>query len=320
MLFPRGADAPRSYFAERTFAGEKTIFAVHERTFARAAGVSPPWCGNAIAIADAFFHDRRQPAPGRKRRLQRQRAGFPRFEFAYRLHPTGGLRPPLLRCSANICQRKNDFCGARTHIRVKSGGRQPAVVSKNASAMAGDFRGVITFATARPASAPRLAYASRSWLYAGSSSYMHGCDLQRCFVSHGGLTPPALTLQCERLPAKNDFCDARTHIHKSGGREPAVVCDTYDVQEEWSAVQVRPNRHQERRASARRGTTTDAGKSAVSHKRRIVRRAMRSESSAARHQGGLYPAPMQAQRGCTTSGCAIDRLASSPERRTCSAE
>jgi hypothetical protein len=135
--------------------------------------------------------DRRQPAPGRKRRLQRQRAGFPRFEFAYRLHPTGGLRPPLLRCSANICQRKNDFCGARTHIRVKSGGRQPAVVSKNASAMAGDFRGVITFATARPASAPRLAYASRSWLYAGSSSYMHGCDLQRCFVSHGGLTPPA---------------------------------------------------------------------------------------------------------------------------------
>jgi hypothetical protein len=24
--------------------GEKTIFAMHERTFPRAAGVSPPWC------------------------------------------------------------------------------------------------------------------------------------------------------------------------------------------------------------------------------------------------------------------------------------
>jgi hypothetical protein len=105
----------------------------------------------------------------------------------------------------------------------KSGGREPAVVSKNASATAGDFRGVITFARARPASAPRLAYASRYWLHVGSSSYMHGCDLQRCFVSHGGLTPPALTLQCERLSVKNDLCDARTHIDKSGGRESAVV-------------------------------------------------------------------------------------------------
>jgi hypothetical protein len=27
----------------RTFVGEKTIFAMHERTFTRAAGVSPPW-------------------------------------------------------------------------------------------------------------------------------------------------------------------------------------------------------------------------------------------------------------------------------------
>jgi hypothetical protein len=54
------------------------------------------------------------------------------------------------------------------------------------------------------------------------SSQICDCGLQRCFVSHGGLTPPALTLQCERLPAKNDFCDARTHIHKSGDSQPAV--------------------------------------------------------------------------------------------------
>jgi hypothetical protein len=41
---------------------------------------------------------------------------------------------------------------------------------------------------------------------------MGGGALQRRFVSHGGLAPPALVLQCERLPAKNDFCDAQTQI------------------------------------------------------------------------------------------------------------
>jgi hypothetical protein len=28
---------------------------------------------------------------------------------------TGGLRPPLLCCDANVCRRKNDFCDAQTH-------------------------------------------------------------------------------------------------------------------------------------------------------------------------------------------------------------
>ena len=45
--------------------------------------------------------------------------------FASRL-TTGGLRPPLLYCGANVCRRKNDFFDAHTHIH-KSGGRQPAV-------------------------------------------------------------------------------------------------------------------------------------------------------------------------------------------------
>jgi hypothetical protein len=30
---------------------------------------------------------------------------------------TGGLRPPLLCCSANVCRRKNDFCDAQTHAQ-----------------------------------------------------------------------------------------------------------------------------------------------------------------------------------------------------------
>jgi hypothetical protein len=39
-----GGLTPPALVAVRTFAGEKTIFAMHERTFTRAAGVSPPWC------------------------------------------------------------------------------------------------------------------------------------------------------------------------------------------------------------------------------------------------------------------------------------
>jgi hypothetical protein len=39
---------------------------------------------------------------------------------------TGGLRPPLLCCDANVCRGKNDFCDAQTHMH-RSGGCQPAV-------------------------------------------------------------------------------------------------------------------------------------------------------------------------------------------------
>ena len=85
-------------------------------------------------------------------------------------------------------------------------------------------------------SKPRLACASRSWLHARRSLQKSGCDLQRSFVSHGGLTPPALTLQCECLSAKNDFCDARTQFHKSGRREPAVGVREAHLQERFRKV------------------------------------------------------------------------------------
>ena len=40
---------------------------------------------------------------------------------------------------------------------------------------------------------------------------------------HGGLTPPALVLRCECPPKKSDFCDAQTHVCKSGGGQHAVA-------------------------------------------------------------------------------------------------
>jgi hypothetical protein len=42
FCFPRGFDAPRSW-CRANVCRRKTIFAMHERTFTRAASVSPPW-------------------------------------------------------------------------------------------------------------------------------------------------------------------------------------------------------------------------------------------------------------------------------------
>jgi hypothetical protein len=40
----------------------------------------------------------------------------------------------------------------------------------------------------------------------------------------GGLRPPLLVAGTTSVRwKKDDFCDAQTHVHKSGGRQPAVV-------------------------------------------------------------------------------------------------
>jgi hypothetical protein len=71
----------------------KTIFAMDQRMFTRAAGVSPPWIANAGAIADVFHG---------------------------RLTPTA---PDARRSSAE----QGAIGSAPTHV-PKSGGREPAVV------------------------------------------------------------------------------------------------------------------------------------------------------------------------------------------------
>jgi hypothetical protein len=120
-----------------------------KRTFTRAAGVSPPWVS--------------------KPRLQLQCNEF-RISRSHRMHPTGGLRPPLLCCSSNVCRRKSDFCDAHTRIRSAAAGVSPPWVSKLRMQLQCD-------------EFPGFAFASNA--------------------PHGGLTPPALVLQCARLPAKN---------------------------------------------------------------------------------------------------------------------
>jgi hypothetical protein len=53
----------------------------------------------------------------------------------------------------------------------------------------------------------RLLYQRRLSVIFSRCAPVQGC--------HGGLTPPALVLRCERLPAKNDFCDARVRAHQT---------------------------------------------------------------------------------------------------------
>jgi hypothetical protein len=117
--------------------------------------------------------------------------------------PTAGLHQRLLLHGAGRL-KNNDIRGAQTHVR-KSGGCQPAV--------GGQMR---IGGQERRSSADRRRCACV-------------CVDGRCncvYRRHGGLTPPALVLQCERLPAKQRF------------------------------LQCTNARSQERRASARRGNET----------------------------------------------------------------
>jgi hypothetical protein len=99
-----------------------------------------------------------------------------------------------------------------------------------------------TFAQERRVSARRgWANACRQTraLFVGRSPMV--CGGRRCirvYTRHGGLTPPALVLQCECLPAKQRFLRC-TNVHspKSGGRQPAVAGQTRIRRHEpyWSA-------------------------------------------------------------------------------------
>jgi hypothetical protein len=134
---------------------------------------------------------------------------------------TGGLRPPLLCCNANVFRRKTIFAMHKRTFSRAAGVSPPWVGFALATAIG--FCGLITF---RPAQSPPY----HGWLTPAAlgctrkSSQMGGGALQRRFVSHGGLTPPALVLRCERLSAEKRFLRCtNAHPTKSGGRQPAVV-------------------------------------------------------------------------------------------------
>jgi hypothetical protein len=102
------------------------IFAMHKRTPKKSGGRQPAvGASNAAAMADVFVQGRaRQRAVVHKPRLQMQCAAFSRFEFACRVHSTGGLRPPLLvACTDAVADGR--FSPTRVAMVPRNSGSSP---------------------------------------------------------------------------------------------------------------------------------------------------------------------------------------------------
>jgi hypothetical protein len=177
---PRAAGVSPPWFGEPNAVRSKSC-SVRRRptTRPRAAGVSPPWVSiSQFTTALALTH-------GRPPRVAVPVAGA----FASRL-TTGGLRPPLLRCGANICPRNNDFCDAQTHIRPRAAGVSPPWVDKPASAETGAIRQQTADGVCADHRCGRV-YRRHGANVAPESFMAHtGPDYNRVHWRHGGLTPP----------------------------------------------------------------------------------------------------------------------------------
>jgi hypothetical protein len=125
--------------------------------------------------------------------------------------------------------RKSRLCAAGRPTRNRSGGRQPAVV-RITHGVQEELRNV------RQLSPPqsRAAGVSPPWHGNALAEGSVFCELSR-WGSTVGLRRPLL-VHGVRSPEKRRFCDMRTHIHKSGGRQPAVVRITHGVREELRNV------------------------------------------------------------------------------------
>jgi hypothetical protein len=248
--------------------------------------------------------------------LQRQRSGFPRFEFAYREHPTGGLTPPALVSGCERLPAKKRFLRCRNAghksagrqpayepnaraagtvqrlcDRIKSGGRQPAVVSvkgrtcRNASAKSpgtdrrlvseprGDdscvrvrtFPGEKTILAMRERTFTRAPGVSPPWVLgkrtcrsaSAKSRETAGGVLANAgavaVANHGGLTPPALG--AERTSAGEKRLLRCTNAHSLERRASARrgTVNRTPWRRNHALCSGYATQNQDRRASARRG-------------------------------------------------------------------
>ena len=117
-----------------------------------------------------------------------------------------GAYAPRSRSRAFAHRRNCDFSDAQTHVR-----QEWRASARRASGTAPATTIAYTCTRGRRRSV-------------GSLRRMGHRHCQRATLIHGGLTPAA-PARCDAHGCwRNcDFCDARTHVHKSGGREPAVV-------------------------------------------------------------------------------------------------
>jgi hypothetical protein len=196
----------------------------------RAAGISPPWFGFALATATAYF----------------RMSAFVRHD---RFPHHGGLRPPLLCCDANVFRQKTIFAmhtGTSEQERRTSARRGSDSRLQRRSVFADRLR----FAPHSRLPAPRLAHASRSWVHA--SLFLQNCDsrqrvapvprlahasrswvharlfLQNCDARQRVASGTTAGLRQPLLGARRAFgvkcaiSAARAHAHKNGERQPAV--------------------------------------------------------------------------------------------------
>ncbi len=166
------------------------------RTFARAAGVSPPWFGFALATATGF-------------------CGLINVPTAHSAPPnTAGLRQPLLvhdvRLVGDKRSRQREFARSQERwasarrgsdsrlqhpggsVQVRSGHRVSPPWFGFALATATGFCALTSVPIARSRPKPRLAYASRSRLDALMPTWKCVFHLRARYVSQCWLTPTAL--------------------------------------------------------------------------------------------------------------------------------
>jgi hypothetical protein len=148
------------------------------------------------------------------------------------VHFTGALHPPALALQCERLPAKQRFLRCTNVHSTKSGGRQPAVVLESRWCTQCDFRRGTHAMRKSGVSQPAVGGRIRIGRHERHSS----ADRQRCVrivvaiafkATTGGLRPPALASQCERLPAKRRFLRC-TNVHspRSGGRQPAVLLES----------------------------------------------------------------------------------------------
>jgi hypothetical protein len=118
--------------------------------------------------------------------------------------------------SYDHCAVRIEGCSANVEPTTDSGGRQPAVVRVT-------HRQRRACLSERETRVAQLAYARHSWSRERVPLLICVSDRRVRYVCHGRLTPTALGAR-RYVPSGNSaICAAQTHMHKSGGRQPAVV-------------------------------------------------------------------------------------------------
>jgi hypothetical protein len=94
---------------------------------------------------------------------------------------TGGLRPPLLCCNANVRRRKNDICDAHTHIRPGAAGVSPPWIS-NSGGIVNVYHGGLTPTAPGCATCVRRAkapFAMHKRTFSGAAGVRSSCAVLR---------------------------------------------------------------------------------------------------------------------------------------------